>query len=183
VKKSCYILLLLFLLCGCHRTAPQGPSKRSGMKQKADTTLLSLMEINQRLAEQADIELMALVDSLQKADGSEFAQLSTGGWKKRRDPQAREAAQYADFPKPPEHWLVRIRAYSLQGDLLKDVEGVYTIKHFDMPIAVEEAVDEMCEGETATIYAPWYTAYGVKGDKTVKPYTNVRFEVTLKEKQ
>ena len=153
------------------------------MKQKADTTVLSLMEINQRMAEQADKELMALVDSLQKADGSEFAQLSTGGWKKRRDAQARETAQYADSPRPPEHWLVRIRAYSLQGVLLKDVEGVYTIKHFDMPIAVEEAIDEMCEGETATIYAPWYTAYGMEGDKTVKPYANVRFEVTLKEKQ
>lgn len=153
------------------------------MKQKADTTVLSLMEINQRMAAQADAELMALVDSLQKADGSEFAQLSTGGWKKRRDAQTREAAQYADSPKPVEHWLVRIRTYSLQGVLLKDVEGVYTIKHFDMPIAVEEAIDEMCEGETATIYAPWYTAYGMQGDKTVKPYANVRFEVTLKEKQ
>lgn len=170
------------ILAGCHRTAPQGPSKRSGMKHKADTTVLTLMEINQRMAAQADAELLALVDSLQKADGSEFSQLPTGGWRKRRDAQARGAAQYANTPGPGERWCVRMRVYTLQGAFLQDIEGSYIIKHLDMPIAVEEAVDDMCEGETAVIYSPWYTAYGMKGNKTIRPYTNVRFDVTLKGK-
>ena len=67
--------------------------------------------------------------------------------------------------------------------MLQDIEGVYAIMHLDMPIAVEEAVVDMYEGEKAVVYAPWYVAYGMQGTNVVKPYTNVRFDVTLKGKE
>lgn len=141
------------------------------------------MEVNQRMVEQADAELLTIVDSLQETEDAQFAQLACGAWKMRRDEATREIAQHAETPQPREHWLVAIRVYTLEGNLLQDIEGVYAIKHYDMPIAVEEAVEDMFEGETAIVYAPWYTAYGMKGTKIVKPYTNVRFEVTLKGKE
>ena len=52
-----------------------------------------------------------------------------------------------------------------------------------MPLAIEEAVDDMVEGETTTLYAPWYSAFGQQGTSNIKPYTNVRLDVTLKEKE
>ena len=109
------------------------------------------------MAAQADNELLALVDSLQKKDSISFA--------------------------PNENWLVTWKVYSLQGEFLQDAEGVYTIKHFDMPLAIEEAVDDMAEGETTTLYAPWYSAFGQQGTSNIKPYTNVRLDVTLKAKE
>lgn len=163
----------------CHRTAPQSPSRRSGMTQKEDTTVLSLMEINQRMVEQADVEILAIIDSLQANNDAQFAQMECGAWRMRTDAQAR----YGDSPKPTEHWRVAMRVYTLNGKLLQDIEGVYAIKHNDLPIAVEEAVEDMVEGGATIVYAPWYTAYGMKGTNSVKPYTNVRFDVTLKGKE
>ena len=167
----------------CHRTAPQSPSRRSGMTQKEDTTVLSLMEINQRMVEQADAEILAVIDSLQTNDDVQFAQMDCGAWRMRRDAQTHGEAQYGETPKTTEHWRVAMRVYTLGGKLLQDIEGVYAIKHNDLPIAVEEAVEDMVEGEAAIVYAPWYTAYGMKGTNSVKPYTNVRFDVTLKGKE
>lgn len=141
------------------------------------------MEMNQRMAERADADIFAMVDSLRKADGSEFVQLPCGAWKKRRDEAERLAALYADTPQMNEKWRVHFRTYTLDGDMLQDVEGDYTIKHYEMPLVLEEAVEDMYEGETAVVYAPWYTAFGVHGTDIVKPYTNVRFEVTLKSKE
>ncbi len=132
------------------------------------------------MVNQADRELIAIVDSIRQADGVEFAQMSCGSWRQRRNEQTRTAAQFGRSPKPNEKWLVRLQVFDLRGTLLQDIEGYYTIKHFDLPIAVEEAVDDAYEGETIVLYAPWYTAYGMKGSDTVKPYTNVRFVVTLK---
>ncbi len=179
-----FIPCLALALISCHRTQPQSPTRRSGQTAvKVDTTVLTLLEINQRMAAQADNELLALVDSLQKKDSISFAQLRCGAWRKQRDEQTKQLATYAQSPKPNENWLVTWKVYSLQGEFLQDAEGVYTIKHFDMPLAIEEAVDDMVEGETTTLYAPWYSAFGQQGTSNIKPYTNVRLDVTLKEKE
>ena len=171
------------MLSACHRTAPQSPSRRSSDGTKVDTTVLSMMEINQRMAIHADRELLRVVDSVRAADHVDFAQMSCGGWKMRRDSITREKSLYEDYPRPNENWRVHILTYDLQGHMLMDTEKVYAIKHFDMPIAVEEAVEDMFEGEKTVVYAPWYTAYGFQGAHHVAPYTNIRFVVTLKEKE
>lgn len=170
-------------MIACHRTAPQSPSRRSGKGEKADSTVLALMEGNRRLVDQADKDILAVVDSVQKADKVQFAQMSGGGWKMRRDSTNREIAMYSQPPKPNENWRVRIQTFSLNGKLIRDMEGVYTIKHYDMPLAVEEAVDDMFEGETAIVYSPWYTAYGTRGTDFIAGYENVRFVITLVSKE
>lgn len=177
------IIAAAILLSACHRTAPQSPSRRSSDGTKADTTVLSLMELNQRMAAHADRELFRIVDSVRQADHVDFAQMSCGGWKMRRDSVTREKSLYADSPRPNENWRVHIQSFDLQGHMLMDTEKVYTIKHFDMPIAVEEAVEDMFAGEKTVVYAPWYTAYGLHGEHNAPPYTNIRFVVTLKEKE
>ena len=131
---------------------------------------------------QADADIMAYVDSVQKATGSEYAQMSCGGWKRRRTMEEKHASLFADAPQSRERWNVRLRTYNLHGKLLKDEKGVYTLKRFDLPIAVEEAIEEMYPGETSDVVAPWYAAYGYRGKGPVGPYECVAFKVTLIEK-
>lgn len=140
------------------------------------------MEVNKRLANEADKTLLHMADSLHEATGTEFAQLSSGGWKSRRDSLSREKSLYAETPQLKEKWRVRFKTLRLDGSLISDTEGIYAIKTFDLPLAIEDALDDMYPGETALVLAPWYTAYGIHGNEHVPGYENVMFEVTLGEK-
>ena len=142
-----------------------------------------MMEVNQRLVTQADKDILRLVDSTQNADGVQFAQMSCGGWKMRRDEASREKALYAPTPKPNEHWRVHVQTYGFDGKLYRDAEGIYAVKHYELPIAAEEAIEDMYEGETSVVYAPWYTAYGPHGNEFIGGHKNVRFVITLKGKE
>ena len=172
----------LLLLSGCHKTPPQKPSQRSGQELATDTTITSLMDINRHLAELADAKVAAYVDSVQRVTKDTFAMMSCGGWKRRRHIEERRAALFADSPQYRERWEVRLKTYRLDGRLLSDTKGTYIVKHYDLPIAVEEAMEDMCAGETSDVVAPWYTAYGFRGKKPVPPYENVVFKITLIEK-
>lgn len=176
-------MLACCAMMACHRTAPQQPTRRSSETPPSDTTLMALMEVNHRMACEADKILISLADSLTKATGIEFAQMSCGGWKSRRDSLARKRGLYADSPKYDESWSVRLRTFHLDGTLVSDTEGVYKFHHFDLPIAVEEALEDMYTGEKAYVLAPWYTAYGIHGNQLIAGYENVRFEVTLGERK
>lgn len=144
--------------------------------------MVSLMEFNRDMATKADDAVLAYVDSLQRATGETYALMSCGGWKRRRNVEERQAALYADSPTYRERWEVRLKTFNLNGQLISDVQGTYLIKHYDLPIAIEEALEDMCAGETSDVVAPWYTAYGFRGKGPVGPYENVAFKVTLLEK-
>ena len=175
-------LVLALVLSACHKTAPQQPSQRSGQEQPIDTTMVSLMEFNRGMAEKADAMVLAYVDSIQRVTTDTFALMSCGGWKRRRHATERQVALYAESPTFRERWEVRLKTYMLNGRLISDMQGVYDIKHYDLPIAIEEALEDMYSGETSDVVAPWYTAYGFRGKGPVAPYENVVFKVTLMDK-
>lgn len=144
--------------------------------------MMGLLQVNQSMANEADKVLLQMADSLHEATGTEFAQMPCGGWKSRRDSVAREKSLYAETPQLKEKWRVRFKTMRLDGTLVSDTEGVYTIRTFELPIAIEDAVAEMYSGEKVLLLAPWYTAYGIHGNGRVAGYENVLFEVTLGEK-
>ena len=144
--------------------------------------MVNLLEVNHRMAIEADRILMDMADSLHRATGTEFAQLPRGGWVSKRTKAELKKYRYEDTPRFSEKWRVRIRTKRLDGTLLSDTESTYTIKKYEMPISVEDAVEEMCAGETQTVLAPWYAAYGIHGEGPVAGYENVIFEVCLQEK-
>lgn len=176
-------MCLVLTVAACHRTAPQKPSQRSSEGTLPDVEMMALMEVNRRMANEADKLLLQYVDSLHHVDGTEFAQMICGAWKSRRDSVTRDKNMYNETPQINEKWRVRVRTLHLDGRLASDVEGVYTMRKFDLPIAVEDALGDMYPDEKALILAPWYTAYGVHGNEHVAGYENVLFEITLGEKQ
>ena len=175
-------MVCMMVMLGCHRTAPQSPSHRSSEAPKADGEVMALMELNRRMVGVADKTLTELADSLHRADGIEFAQMMCGGWKSKRSPEAREKWLYADNPKAGELWTVRLRTQRLDGSLVTDTEGTYKVHKYELPIAVEEAIEDMYSGEQCIVLAPWYCAYGIRGNEYVAGYENVIFEVILGEK-
>jgi len=144
---------------------------------------MALMEVNRRMVARADQVLTRYADSLYRADGVEFAQMNCGGWKSRRSAEAQEIGRYAPNPQIREKWTVRLVTRRLDGSLITDTEGTYSVRKYELPIAVEEAIEDMYSGEKAIVLAPWYCAYGLRGNEYVAGYENVIFEVTLGEKK
>lgn len=144
---------------------------------------MSLLELNHHLACAADQLLMEMADSLQRTTGIEYYQLPLGGWKSKSAVKTRDILTSGETPKFNEKWNVRFITRRLDGTMISDTEGIYTIRKYDLPLAVEDALEEMYAGETEIVLAPWYCAYGIHGNDFVAGYENVIFEVTLGEKK
>ena len=175
------IIAIVLAVSGCHRTSPQSPSQRSSGTPQSDSTLIALMEVNRRMASEADKLLLHMADSLTRTTGVVYAQMSCGGWKSKRTPEERDKAMYAKTPGRQEKWRVRIRTFHLDGRLATDTESEYAVRRYELPIVVEEAIEDMHSGEHTTVLSPWYCAYGVHGNDFIAPYENVIIEVILGE--
>ena len=70
--------------------------------------------------------------------------------------------------------------YSLDGRLLEDSEGIYMIGKLELPRAVDANIPDWHPGSKIRMYAPWYSAYGMKGTAHIPPYENVLIEIKLR---
>ena len=164
--------LVCSLLIACGKVAPQRPSQRSGEKPKEDSTTLALMEMNQRMAIEADKEVLAYA---QKQEEAYSLMDISNTWLLVQDKGEGDAA-----PKEGEQWEMHICTRTLQGKLLCDVEQTYTIGKSELVPCIEIAIDELRHGERLVMVAPWYAAYGMHGNENVPPYTNVILEIEIK---
>lgn len=164
--------LVCSLLIACGKVAPQRPSQRSGEKPQEDSTTLALMEMNQRMAIQADKELMAYAEK--QAEAYSLMDI-TNTWL-----HVWEKGEGEDGAKDGEEWEMHIRTRNLQGELLSDTEQTYVIGKSELPFCIAIATDELRHGERLTMVAPWYAAYGMHGNGIVPPYTNVILEIEIK---
>ena len=76
---SALLLALILLLPACGKTKPQSPSNRRGETQQ-DTAAMALVLMNQRLAEQADKEVLEYV---RLQDAPQYALANAGYWTRR----------------------------------------------------------------------------------------------------
>lgn len=157
---------MLGILCGCTpKTGAQSPSIRNGQRVRTDTTILQLIEINQHLAEEADMQV---------ARYSEGYALSEAGYWTR-------GLRVADKPLADgERVEMLIAIYGLDGTLYESVAQEQTIGKTEHAQAVVEVLQEMEHGQHVSILAPWYVAFGGTGAHNVPPYTNVRIEIDVK---
>ncbi len=154
------------VLVGCGRVRPQGPANR----QEPDSTALALMEMNFRLAEQADA---ILIDTV-RASGLPFVLDNRSFWYVRliatEGPEVKEG-MHVDYSA-----VIRdLKTGALIEDVAEEVEvgKRLTLRAIDM------AFDKMREGEAFRLLAPFYCAYGRDGRDNVPPLTNVSIELTV----
>lgn len=170
-RRLAIVLAVVSVMLACTHTPPQRPSQRNGQSalSEADSSLIQLMELNHRMADAADGEIVACV-----ADHhDDYYRLDCGAWMRR------VRTSDAPMPQADSFWQVHWRVRTLKDRLLVDEQKQVKIGRTDMVKAIDEAITFMHEGDTTEVLAPWYTAYGAGGNGTVPPYTNVRIEITI----
>ncbi len=176
IKKQAFTLagavLVCSLLVACGKTAPQRPSQRSGEKPAEDSTVIALMELNRRLAEAADREVLTFVE---QQDGTYAILEYANAWYCILDRGDTDGAA----PKNDEDWSLHIRTHDLDGRLLLDEHRTYRFSRSELPIAVDVMQPELRHGERLRMVAPWYSAYGMHGNDAVPPYTSVVLDVAI----
>ena len=170
-RGTIVIGLVVCLLAGCGGKSPQIPSRRLGSKPQADSSTLALMEMNYRLAVAADEELMQIA----QAQEEPYALYEGSAWVRITDKGDEERPV-----KNGEMCSLRIRTYTLGGRLLTDVEQDWKIGVFDLPLAIDRNISSWNHGGHVRMYAPWYSAYGMKGNEDVPPYENVIIELDIR---
>ena len=171
MRNRITIIGLTLLLAGCTHTAPQRPSQRKGASPQADTTALAMMELNQQLAQAADDRLLRLA----QAQPEPYALYERGVWA-----YVEEQGDTERSVRAGEECTVRMTVYSLSGDRYTDSEITACVGKYELPAALDENMPEWHHGARVRMFAPWYAAYGIKGEGAIPPYENVIIELEIK---
>lgn len=175
MRRSRYIrgliLLIGIIVMSCSNRGPQRPSHHSGHTAQADTEAIALMTLNQRMAAEADNQLVQYIEK--QSETYALHELSNA-WMRHIALGDKE-----DTPQKDEQWRIHIRNKSLDGQLLLDECREYTIGRNELPICIELACEEIHHGDVLVIVAPWYSAYGMYGNEYIPPYTNVILEIEV----
>lgn len=165
------VICCAVLLAGCTPTAPQRPSQRKGASPQADTTALAMMELNQQLAQAADEQILHLV----QAQPEPYALYERGVWA-----CVAEKGDMDRSVRAGEECTVRMTVYSLSGERYTDSEITACIGKYELPAALDDNMPEWHQGARVRMFAPWYAAYGIKGEGAIPPYENVIIELEIK---
>ena len=161
--------MLLCLLISCGRQNPQRPSQRKGESVQTDTTQLTLLSMNQQLAESADEQLYRWVQTQTET----YALYEHGTW------GTILRAGEGDI-LPGEECSVHMRVYSLTGKPYYDVDQTAHVGKYELPNAIDANITEWHHGASLKIVAPWYAAYGIKGTAQIPPYENIIIELDIR---
>lgn len=165
-RRLCIVSIAVFclLMAGCRQaTKPQRPLHR-GEQPPVDSALLSMMMLNERLADEAD---KVITRYLNDHDQQGY-QMDCGAW--RISPLSHTSDTLT--PQKGEQWTITMDINDLQGQSILFHEQTITYPSQDLPPAVTEAITTMHHGDSATVVCPWYAAFGSIGNAYIKPYTN-----------
>lgn len=172
VYRFWVIGLTALLLASCGGQAPQRPSQRMGQAPQVDSAQLALMEMNMRLAEAADQQVLQAVQAQEESyalyEGQVWMHIIEQGDTQR------------DNLKNGDLCSVHMQVYTLDEQLLVDSEGSYHIGKSELPRGVDANIPELYPGAKVRMYIPWYMAYGLQGTEHIPPYENVIIDLELK---
>lgn len=159
----CFVLSLI----GCSRTKPQSPSNRR--VESKDSASIALVLMNQRLAQQADKEILDYIKSFNQ---EQYTLMETGYWYKKLN------RTDGDVIINGKEIDLRIIMSELNDNrMLTDIRKYQKVSESQMLFAIWETLLQMHLGEHAVLIVPWYAAYGSTGCSDVPPYTNLKIEI------
>ena len=180
-------IALILAMTACAPQAPQRPSQRSGQTPKPDSMTLAMVELHQRLVDAADVELTNYI----RNHPDQWISQNDGSWyslnliaQRSYSPQDGLSAEDGSGPTGGLSGAagllsLRLITRDLDGKLLSDVEGEYELGKCQLPEAVENVITTQLSTFNFKIAAPWYVAYGSKGNDAVPQYQNVIIEVYI----
>lgn len=161
-------VLILLITMGCNRTKPQLPANR----EIKDTITLALIELNQRYVQQATTELAFYVSE----NHVNYTLDEMGFWYR-----IVEAGNGPVALEQPTLTLHR-QLYSLGDSIQLYRDEVMQVRPAKKEImdAIDLAFPYFHVGDSVSILAPWYMAFGSKGDgDDILPYTSLRVELRI----
>ena len=179
-------IVLVLALTACAPQAPQRPSQRSGQQPEPDSMTLAMVELHQRLADAADVELN---NYIRNHPGQWFAQ-EDGSWYSPSPSGDSRSYSAAVAQRSGLIFHLRLVTRDLEGNLLSDVQGEYELGKCQLPSSVESTLNSQLLNEAASLHstlstlnyivlAPWYVAYGSQGNEFINGYQNVIIEVYI----
>lgn len=168
LQSKLSVIALVLALVACAPQSPQCPSQRSGQQTEPDSMTLAMVELHQRLADAADIEL------------NRYIQDHPGRWFEQKDGSWAIGIELIDAKHQTSGTIYSLHLITrdLQGNLLSDVQGEYELGKCQLPSSVENCLSAQCSGHFKVL-APWYVAYGSKGNDFIPGYQNVIIEVYI----
>lgn len=169
MKRLIIISCCLTMLMACNQknVKPQTPANAP----EIDTVAQNLLYTNQMLVQQANLELSQYV----KNSGLEYALHDKGFWYRRlvrTDEEQLQPEMTADI-----HYTVSL----IDSTLCMDISCQIRVGKKEVPPAIDHSLQFMHRGEKYEILAPWYCAYGQKGENNVPAYTNVRIILEVQQ--
>ena len=168
VSAKIWVIVSLVLLMVACKPAPQ-QVRRLG-EEKVDSLMLMQMEFNNQMTAAAD---RVCLEYVQKDSTIRYAQDDFGYW------YAKTITTYGECLKTGQNIMLHLQVSELNGELIADVKQQMSVDSGDLPLAINQVLKMMREGEQMIVVAPWYTAYGVEGTKLVKPYANLKIVVEV----
>ncbi len=156
-----FYFVFFLVLTSCAKPSPQLPANKA---TQSDSTVVTLVQVNERMIEAEDSLLSQYVSKTDK----NFVKHKAGFWYKLNHQTT------GTKPKANVNCSVNYSVFTLGGDFLFDKDEEVIIGKKQIIKAVEEALLMMHKGEQATLVVPWYLAYGMKGNlNEVAPYTSI----------
>jgi len=161
------ILILILSFSSCRKPRPQLPSNKATTEETSP--VIDLMKINKKMVEKED-SLIALY--VQENDPS-FKKTEAGFWYKKEQTNQNRLLKKEDV------CVIDYQLYLLDGTLLEEVNGFkITIGKKDFFPGLDEGLQLMRAGESATFIFPCNWAFGLKGYLQLVPsYTSIVFKV------
>lgn len=168
VRCVLFMAFMVVICVGCNRTKPQTPANRP----MQDTIALALIELNQRYAQEAATHLAFYANQLPHP----YVLDDMGYWYRIVD-------QGSDVPvQGLEQVTLHRQEYALEDSLVLYRDEVIHVKPEKKEVmeAIDRAFEHLHVGDSVSILAPWFLAYGPKGDGAdILPYTSLRIELRV----
>jgi len=167
LKHTVALLFICLLILSCKRQKPQLPANKGSL---TDTSIVSLLTINQNLAKKEDVYIKRI--ALQK--GKTFKRNELGFWY--------EIDHKGNGTEIKDSTVCKI-SYTLSTlngkELQNDIKQV-AIGKKQVATGLEEGLKLMKKGDSATFIIPWYLAYGMKGSEpSIPPYTSLIYKIKV----
>ncbi len=160
------LVCLAGVLGACQKTRPQRPTfKNRPAETRVDSITLALLELNEKMASDADRLLTRYAEE-------DYQLQEEGYWAKGLhdiDSGFRDSMSVG----------VQMWVYDLEGTLYEDREETLMVGHTADMSVLDPVLRKLHPGDSVSIVAPWYMAYGSLGSRIVPPYTNVRIELKV----
>jgi len=167
--KGLMVIGMAVMLAACTGQAPQRPSQRKGSAPQADTAMIALMELNKRMSEAADAQLLHIVQALD----TDYALYERGTWVHILEQGNEPVAE-------GEACTVHMQVYALNDTLLYDAQQTGHAGKYEFIPAIDENIAEWHHGARLSLYVPWYAGYGITGKDRIPPYENIRIELEIR---